>query len=124
MPGLNTVIEGRAPLDLATINAAQKVATDALKAYVCELEQYAIDAGLRRDYQSAKLHNDWAFAADLCIHRVSAALSQLFLEAYNAPPLHSHTTVELPSLERPATDGEGEAVKVEVLPPHSSEGLS
>ena len=76
------------------------MATDALKSYVCELEQQAVDAGLRRDYQATKLDNDWAFAADLCIHRAFSALSLLFMEAYNAPPLKSHSTIQLPSLQR------------------------
>jgi hypothetical protein len=104
--------------DLATINAAQKAAVFALKAYVCELEQSALDAARRRDYQSAKLQSDWAFAADLCIHKVSGALSELFMEALNQPPIKSHTTVELPSLERHQAKGQEwhvELAKVRVL---------
>lgn len=56
-------------LDLDTLNAARKVASNALKAYVCELEQKALDAARCRDYQAAKLNSDWAFAADLCVSR-------------------------------------------------------
>ncbi len=104
-------------LDLNTLNAAQRVATNALKAYVCELEQNALDAACRRDYQSAKLQSDWAFAADLCIHKVSAALTELFMEAYNAPPLHSHSTVQLPSLERTPEELAVEQAKVRLLRP-------
>ena len=102
-------------LDLATVNAAQKVASNALKAYVCELEQNALDAARRRDYQAAKLHSDWAFAADLCVHKVSAALSELFMEAFDAPPLKNHATVQLPSLERPAEDQTVELAQVRLL---------
>jgi len=91
-------------ISFAAITAAQKAATNALKAYVCELEQKALDAARRRDYQAAKLHSDWAFAADLCVYKVSAALSELFVETFSAPPLKDHATVELPSLERPAQE--------------------
>ncbi len=91
-------------LHFDTLTAAQKAATNGLKAYVCELEQKALDAARRRDYQAAKLHSDWAFAADLCVHKVSAALSELVIEALSAPPLKDHATVELPSLERPAQE--------------------
>ena len=102
-------------LNFDTITAAQKTATNALKAYVCELEQKALDAARRRDYQGAKLHSDWAFAADLCVHKVSSALSELFVEAFNAPPLKDHTTVELPSLERPAQEQHIELTTVRLL---------
>lgn len=108
-------------LDLTTLNVAQKVAVDALKAYVCELEQQAFDAGFRRDYQSAKLHHDWAIAADLCVYKVSGALSEVFMEACNAPPLKSHTAVELPSLERPSDEESVELAKVQVLRPQNAE---
>lgn len=107
-------------LDLATINAAQKAATDVLKSYVCELEQQALDAGLRREYRAAQLNSDWAFAADLCVHKVASALSQLFLEACSPPPLKSHTTVQLPSLARPAEE-EVELAEVHVLCPEQPE---
>ncbi len=120
MQSQQSVTAGRS-LDLATINTAQKVATDALKAYVCELEQQAFDAGFRRDYHSAKLHHDWAVAADLCVYKVSGALSELFMEACKAPPLKSHATVELPSLERPTDEESVELAKVHVLRPNNSE---
>ena len=103
------------PIDLPTITTAQRAVTTALKSYVCELEQNALDAARRRDYQSAKLQSDWAFAADLCIHKVAAALSELFMEALNQPPLKSHETVELPSLGRPQPDEPVELAKVRVL---------
>jgi len=102
-------------LDLATLNAARKVATSALKAYVCELEQKALDAARCRDYQAAKLNSDWAFAADLCVLKVSSALSELIVEALNAPPLKSHDTVQLPSLERPAKEQPVELATVRLL---------
>ena len=102
-------------LNFDTITAAQKAATNALKAYVCELEQRALDAARRRDYQAAKLHSDWAFAADLCVHKVSAALSELIVETFSAPPLKDHATVELPSLERPAKQPPIELATVRLL---------
>ena len=102
---------------LAAISAAQQAALNALKSYVCELEQAALDAAKRRDYNAAKLHSDWAFAADLCMHKVSTSLSALFLEAYNAPPIKDHSTVELPSLERPQDDQEVQLATVHVLHP-------
>ena len=109
-------------LDLATVNAAQKVAVNALKAYVCELEQNDLDASRRRDYQTAKLQSDWAVATDLCVYKVSGALSELFMEALNAPPLHSHSTVQLPSLERSTEDVEPvERATVRLLRPESPE---
>ena len=104
-------------LDLATLNAARKVASTALKAYVCELEQKALDAARCRDYQSAKLNSDWAFSADLCVLKVSSALSELIVEALNAPPLKSPDTVELPSLERPAEEQPVELATVRLLRP-------
>ncbi len=102
-------------LNFDTLTAAQKAATNGLKAYVCELEQKALDAARRRDYQAAKLHSDWAFAADLCVHKVSAALAELIVEAFSAPPLKDHTTVELPSLERPAQEQPIELATVRLL---------
>jgi hypothetical protein len=102
-------------LDLATLNAARKVASSALKAYVCELEQKALDAARCRDYQAAKLNSDWAFAADLCVLKVSSALSELIVEALNAPPLKSTDTVELPSLERPTEEQPVELATVRLL---------
>ena len=104
-------------LDLATLNAARKVASNALKAYVCELEQKALDAARCRDYQAAKLNSDWAFAADLCVLKVSAALSELIVEALNAPPLKSQDTVHLPSLERPVVEQPVELATVRLLRP-------
>jgi len=102
---------------LATINAAQQAAIKALRSYVCELEQAALDAAKRRDYNAAKLQSDWAFAADLCILKVSTALSTLFLETCSAPPIKEHSTVELPSLERPTGDEEIQLATVHVLHP-------
>jgi len=102
-------------LDLATLNAARKVAANALKAYVCELEQKALDAARCRDYQAAKLNSDWAFSADLCVLKVSSALSELIVEALNAPPLKSPDTVQLPSLERPAAESPVELATVRLL---------
>ena len=102
-------------LDLSTLHAARKVATSALKAYVCELEQKALDAARCRDYQAAKLNSDWAFAADLCVLKVSSALSELIVEALNAPPLKSPDTVQLPSLERPAAESPVEVATVRLL---------
>jgi hypothetical protein len=100
---------------MATLNAARKVATSALKAYVCELEQKALDAARCRDYQAAKLNSDWAFSADLCVLKVSAALSELVVEALEAPPLKSPDTVQLPSLERPAAESPVELATVRLL---------
>ena len=102
-------------LDLSTLHAARKVATSALKAYVCELEQKALDAARCRDYQAAKLNSDWAFSADLCVLKVSAALSELVVEALEAPPLKSPDTVQLPSLERPAAESPVELATVRLL---------
>jgi hypothetical protein len=104
-------------LDPSTLNAARKVASTALKAYVCELEQKALDAARCRDYQSAKLNSDWAFAADLCVLKVSAALSELIVQALNAPPLKSQESVQLPSLERPAVEQRVELATVRLLRP-------
>ena len=105
-------------LDLATLNAARKVASNALKAYVCELEQKALDASRCRDYQAAKLNSDWAFAADLCVLKVTAALSELVVEALEAPPLKAQASVQLPSLERPAAaEPEVERATVRLLHP-------
>ena len=102
-------------LDLVTLNAARKVASTALKAYVCELEQKALDAARCRDYQAAKLNSDWAFAVDLCVLKVSSALSELIVEALNAPPLKSTDTVELPTLERTAEEQPVELATVRLL---------
>jgi len=104
-------------LDLATLNAARKVTANALKAYVCELEQKALDAARCRDYQAAKLNSDWAFSADLCVLKVSAALSELIVEALNAPPLKSPDTVQLLSLERTTEEQPVELATVRLLRP-------
>jgi hypothetical protein len=104
-------------LDLATLDAARKVTATALKAYVCELEQKALDAARCRDYNAAKLHSDWAFAADLCVLKVSVALNALVVEALEAMPLVQDTrTVKLPDLGRSDHDRHLEALTVEVAP--------
>ena len=88
-------------LDLATLNAAQAVATRALKDAVCAWEQEATDAALRGEYRSAQQYKDWAFAADLAVHRVSGAIGALFLKTLEAMPLVQDTrTVKLPDLGR------------------------
>ena len=85
--------------DLATLNAAQAVATRALKDAVCTWEQEAADAAHRGGYRSAQQYKDWAFAADLAVHRVGGASGALFLETLEAIPLVQDTrTVKLPDL--------------------------
>jgi hypothetical protein len=87
-------------LDLATLNAAQAVATRSLKDLVCTWEQEAADAAKRGEYRSAQQYKDWAFAADLAVHRVGGVIGALFLETLEAIPLVQDTrTVKLPDLQ-------------------------
>jgi len=86
--------------DLATLNAAQAVATRALKDAVCTWEQEAADAAQRGEYRSAQQYKDWAFAADLAVHRVSGAIGVLFVEMLEVIPLiHGARKVSLPVLQ-------------------------
>jgi hypothetical protein len=70
-------------------------------------------------------HKAWTdkggHVTDLCVYKVSGALSELFMEACNAPPLKSHAAVELPSLERPTDEESVELAKVHVLRPNNDE---
>jgi hypothetical protein len=87
--------------DLATLNAAQAVATRALRDAVCTWEQEAADAAQRGEYRSAQQYKDWAFAADLAVHQVSGAIGSLFVETLKSMPLVQDTrTVKLPELGR------------------------
>jgi hypothetical protein len=102
-------------LDLATLNAAQKVATQALQSLVCKWEQEALNAAHRGEYRSAQQYKDWGFAADIAVHSVSGAVGALFLKTLEAMPLVQDTrTVKLPELNRTEKDRHLDALAVEV----------
>lgn len=103
------------PLDLATLNAAQAVASKALQALVCKWEQEAVHAAQRAEYRSAQQYKDWAFAVDLAVHSVSGAVGALFLETLGAMPLVQDTrTVKLPDLGHTDKGTHIDAVAIEV----------
>ena len=71
----NTVTK---PLDLTTLNAASGVVRSALRNQVCDYAQKAVDAARNGDYLGAQTYKNWAFAADMCVHTASGAISALF----------------------------------------------
>jgi hypothetical protein len=102
------------PLDLTTLNASSEVVRSALRNQVCDYEQKAIDAAKNGDYLSAQTYKNWAFAADLCVHIASGAISALFCEALNAPRLRLIERTEFASLNHSEKDRHLDDVQTEV----------
>lgn len=102
------------PLDLTTLNAASGVVRSALRNQVCDYEQKAIDAARNGDYLGAQTYKNWAFAADMCVHTASGAISALFCEALSAPQLRLIERTEFPSLNRSEDDRHLDDLQTEV----------
>ena len=71
-------------IDLATLNAVQRVIVAALRNQCCEWEQQSRVAAADGRLSSALMLEHWAFAADLLAGSVSTEISSLFGQALDA----------------------------------------